>query len=268
MSGNQSNGVQRNAGHGRAMCVVLHAPGTAVPPELITTIGRKFPSLCLFSDAYLAFAELCVSRKAGGIGLVLVEPAGIPDAADLIDAVRIHAPSAAVWWYSQHDELMLRRVKPGERADWSPPPGSPQPQAAPPPAAARGPRLAPAPGPETPRFKPGEAAAFRPTAKPSRPSNEPPRITVRPGGGIGVRRLRLVGDPLDSGRAKGPVPTPPSGKPAEGGLPAAPPDAGDSNTPEQVSLRAPMLTEEELRMLLSDELPDTTRGPGREKSGP
>jgi hypothetical protein len=169
----------------------------------------------------------------------------------LVDATRRHAPGVVSWWYSQRNPKRLSRVAPEERCPWAAAVAAPSPPT-------NGPRLAPTIGPETPRLKPGGAAAFRPAGKNARPSNEPPKVVVRPGGGIGIRRLRLVGEDLAR-----PMPAPPgNGVPPAGPLP---PDSVHDQD-EDASNRKPLLTEEELQMLLGEDLPATEGGPETDRS--
>ncbi len=249
-------------------CVLLHAPGTTVPTPLLATLAKKVRDVASFTDAYPALAEIFALGGNAGVVLILVEPAGLRDATELIDAVRLHGPQTQMWWYSRAHPKKLVPIGPADSRPWAlrePEPAAPAPSAPPAPAAA-GPRLASTVGPETPRLKPGGAAAFRPGAKPPKSANASPRIVVRPGGGVGVRRLRLVGEDAElrpEGSAASPGPAGAVPRAAGGSLlrseSGPPSDDGASRTP--------VLTEEELQMLLSDDEPKATNGSGKERSG-
>lgn len=263
MSGTSKNGLPPTAAKTTLRCVLLHAPGTTVPTTLLASLAKKVLDVASFTDAYPALAEVFALGGNAGVVLILVEPAGLRDAAELIDAVRLHGPETRMWWFSRANPKKLVRIGPADSTPWAIPEAKPAAPAAPP---AAGPRLASTVGPETPRLKPGGAAAFRPGAKPPKSTNAPPRIVVRPGGGVGVRRLRLVGEdaelrPEGSAASPGPAGAGPSASAAsllrsESGPPS------DDGTP-----RTPLLTEEELRMLLSDDEPKATNGSGKERSG-
>jgi len=264
--------------------VLLHAPGSSVPTNLLASISKKIPNIRMFSDSYLALADLCAAAKRGSATLVLVEPSTIADAAELIEVLRLHAPKVAIWWYSKQETEKLRRLEATERTPWfttvpvlSTPerragdaggaavPGIAVPGIAVP--GIKGPRLASTVGPETPRLKPGGAPAFRPAAKGSRPANESPRVVVRPGAGIGARRLRLVGEEAENRPAAAGSTAKPLGLSA-----SASGDVGAKTSiapehAEEAGPRIPLLSEEELRMLLADDEPGTTNGSGQERSG-
>lgn len=236
----------------RIACVLFHAPGAPVPTDLLAALGKRIRHITTFSDAYTAFAEACVLARASTVVLVLVEPSTLADADQLVRSSRLHLPAATIWHFSQTNGRALRKLAPTDVIPWSVPSAA---RPEPPPAA--GPRLASTLGPDTPRLKPGGASAFRPAARNAKPANDPPRIVVRPGGGIGIRRLRLVGDELPA------KPAAPQSPPANGShapVPGAPdPAAAEPSAP------APLLTEEELRMLLSDDDPGSANG-GTERS--
>ena len=271
MSGTGKNGVNGAKRQSRALCVLLHAPGAAIPTELLASVSKKLPNITTFADSYTAFAEICAAAKtADGAALVLVEPARLADAAELIDAMRVQAPATPIWWFTQRDGRKLARLAPGEMSPWvvaaAPTPATaPTAQA----TAAKGPRLASTEGPETPRLKPGGAAAFRPAAKGAKPANDSPRVVVRPGGGIGAKRLRLVGEgeiirPPVPATATKPLVVPETKSDGRGGIGGGSPAFGAD---EDERPRIPLLTEEELRMLLADDEPSTSNGPGQERSG-
>lgn len=253
MTGSAKHGADSPGPHNRVACVLLHAPATPIPTELLAALSKRIRRISTFSDAYLALAEACALAHSSPIVVVLVDPPTLPDASKLVHLLRLHIPAATTWYYSHHDGRTLRKLAPSDPIPWSASkiiaPSHPAPGATP----AAGPRLASTLGPETPRLKPGGAPAFRPAAKSAKPANDPPRVVVRPGGGIGIRRLRLVGDDL-------PIkPAPPANgaAPNAGSAPESP--AAEPSPP------APLLTEEELRMLLSDEDPGTADG-GKERS--
>jgi hypothetical protein len=173
------------------------------------------------SDSYLAMAEVCTWRRERAVAIVLVEPTAIADAAELVDTARVFAPAVPIWWYST--ATGLSKVMAHERSPWLAVADGPD---------RSGPRLAEA---DT-DVKPGGSVAFR-AAKGQKSANEAPRVVVRAGGGIGIRRLRLVGE--------GPVAAP---APAESA----------SESPG----KGPLLTEEELKMLLGDDTPGSANGSG------
>lgn len=249
MSGTGQNGVQQSGGSSRAVCVLLRAFGSAVPTALLASLAQRITTIRSFTDSYPALAEACALSHSAPVVLVLIEPTTIPDAAELVRAVQLHVGRSTIWWYSERSGKKLAKLNPNENAPWTAAATTPTEPSPPPPT---GPRLASTFGPETPRLKPGGAPAFRPATRGPKSANEPPRVVVRPGGGVGIRRLRLVGEVPPAPAT--PAPPPPPG-----------PFANGQNDPRQSPSedqppRVPLLTEEELRMLLSDDLPDDTRG--------
>lgn len=265
MSGTSKNGLPPTAAKKPLRCVLLHAPGTTVPTTLLASLAKSVSDITSFTDAYPALAEVFALGGNAGVLLILVEPATLRDAAELTDAVRLHGPQTQMWWYSHAHPKRLVRIGPADSKPWAVQEPEPAAPAAPAPPAA-GPRLASTVGPETPRLKPGGAAAFRPGAKPPKPANASPRIVVRPGGGVGVRRLRLVGEDAEL-RPEGSAATPgPAGAgPLAAGGSLLKSESGPPSDDE--APRTPLLTEEELRMLLSDDEPKATNGSGKERSG-
>ena len=243
MSGEGTNGVRKPVERDRVACVLLHAPGAAVPTALLASLSKRIGRIESFTDSYLALAEAC-ANAAPSVVLLLVEPSNLPEAEEVVAAARLYAPRATIWYHTQQRGL----VKLGTQ-DRLPEPPRPQPSTPP-----TGPRLAATFGPDTPRLKPGGAPAFRPAPKTARASNEQSRVVVRPGGGIAPRRLRLVGDvpPQQASGVNGKAMTPQVC--GQTGTEAG--EAGQAQT-------APLLTEEELRMLLGDSGPGTN---GQERS--
>jgi len=246
-----ASNAQAGAGKARQDCVLLHASGGAtVPTDLLASLAKRIPHITTHSDSYRAFAEVCALAKGRGgelvstVVLVLVDPVAIGDAEELVDELRMHAPTVAVWWYAQKDGRSLRKLGPGERAPWTAQRPADNPLA-PPVIAER--RATPGISGITGRM-PVPQVPFRASSKPVARANEPPRVVVRPNGPS--RGLRLVGkEQVEREGASAHL----SPERMRVGV-ACEPVAGAPGSEEADQRRVPLLTEEELRMLLSDDV--------------
>jgi hypothetical protein len=112
----------------RSRCVILHAPGSAVPPELTTGLERRQVEMTFCTSAYEAMARACLLERENdriedaesrdALVMLLVAPEKLPHAADLVNALKRHAPRTACWCYVPGANLRLRAVVDDDVAAW------------------------------------------------------------------------------------------------------------------------------------------------------
>src|SRR5688572_7344716 len=102
-------------------CVLWHAPGTALPADLVTSLERRGVEMSACTSAYTAMARACLLERENdertddpaqrdSLVLVLVSPKDLAKPADLVDAMRRYATRTACWWYDQSANPRLRAV--------------------------------------------------------------------------------------------------------------------------------------------------------------
>lgn len=226
----KSNGAAAGGGSG-LLCVVLHAPEVAVPADLLASLSKRIRRVIAMTDSYTAFAEVCATARERRmfaktpVVLVLVEPMQIPDAAQVVEAARRHAPNAALWWYSGAVNPRLRAVADGDTGAW---------------AAARR-RVS-----NQDTLVAGLAVAG-PSRRPVFGANDAPRVVVRNAGP--GQRLRLVGHEHESR--------------SSGGHPSGSSKGGEDPGHRTMT---PLLSEEEMRMLLAERKGRPPGGAGQDRS--
>lgn len=227
-----ANGSASSGGGSGLLCVLLHPPEAVVPSDLLASLSKRIRRVTTMSDSYIAFAEVCATARERRmfaktpVVLVLVEPMQLPDAAQVVEAARRHAPNAALWWYSSAVNPRLRAVADGDTGAW---------------AAARR-RVS-----NQDTLVTGLAVAGA-TRRPAIGPNESPRVIVRNPG----QRLRLVGHEHD---ARGPA----GARSAAASAPKGGEDPGHRTM-------TPLLSEEEMRMLLAERKSRPAGGPGQNRS--
>jgi hypothetical protein len=221
-----------------ARCILWCADAAVVPSELLAALGRHGVSASRVPSPYLSLAEVCRhggSRgdsppgvRRGTVILVLIEPATLPLAADMIRAVSRYAPRAAVWVYESAVNSKLRAVVEEDVNRWD--------------------------GSNLARSDNGGL-------------QHTPTVVVRPGGGLdprgsmaqGVRTVSGVGRINDAPRTNPPAATLRLSHDSrvDGGSAHADVDVGTDPGPDEPSRPSrPLLSTEELSMLLADD--DTT----------
>ncbi|MBX3407112.1 MAG: hypothetical protein KF869_10135 [Phycisphaeraceae bacterium] len=228
-----ANGSASGSGSG-LLCVLLHPQEVAVPADLLASLSKRIRRVSAMSDSYIAFAEVCATARERRmfaktpVVLVLVEPMQLPDAAQVVEAARRHAPNAALWWYSSAVNPRLRAVADGDTGAW---------------AAARR-RVS-----NQDTLVTGLAVGGS-TRRPVFGANETPRVVVRNSGS--GQRLRLVGHEHES---RGPAGTRSPG-----------PSATKGGEDPGHRTMTPLLSEEEMRMLLAERKSKPAGGPGQNRS--
>lgn len=226
----KANGVSGSDGAG-LLCVVLHPHEMVVPQDLLASLAKRIRRVSTMTDSYLAFAEVCATARdrrlfaKTPVVMVLVEPMQIPDAAQIVESARRHAPNAALWWYSASVNPRLRAVAEGDAGAW---------------AAARR-RVS-----NQDTLVTGLAVAGSTSRRSVFGANDSPRVVVR---NQGAQRLRLVGHEHES----------------RGTAAKAAPAAKGGEDPGHRTM-SPLLSEEEMRMLLSERKAKPGAGPSQNRS--
>jgi hypothetical protein len=99
------------AGPEKVRCVLWHAPGDAMPGDLLSTLSRRIAHFTVCTDAYAALAHVCAverDRRAGlargethpASLLVLIEPDRLDEAELVVQAVRFYAPGCTMRRYN------------------------------------------------------------------------------------------------------------------------------------------------------------------------
>lgn len=269
--------------------MLWHAPGAALPGELLTSLSRRIAHITVCTDSFAAMAEVCAlearrqsqqSVAPQGTVLLIVQPAMLSDAAEVVTELRTYAPGALAWKYDAGANPRLSAVVESDVARWATrttrATGGGAAAAAGVDSSARthdsnlsssvtvtathgGSSLTPA---STPRPTPsGPSGAPQPPARHATSSPSPAPETPAHGGisasNDGPRRLRLTDapPPVREANPRGPEVTVRPG--ASRGLRLRGQGEGASSTPSPPSPPPrPTLTPEEMHMLLGEDLHD------------
>lgn len=122
------------SGH-RARCVLWHGASAELPGELLESLTRKIGRVSVCTEGYAALAEACLIDReytealrlsgqpvrAGGAGvLLLVQPASLPLAGAILEAASLYAPGLQRWQYDRTANPKLRTIVEGEVRPTSP----------------------------------------------------------------------------------------------------------------------------------------------------
>lgn len=102
-------------------CVLWHAPGTALPADLVMSLERRGVKMTACTSAYTAMARACMLERENdertddpgqrdSLVMVLVTPRELARPAELVDAMRRYATRTACWWYDVGANPRLRAV--------------------------------------------------------------------------------------------------------------------------------------------------------------
>lgn len=102
-------------------CVLLHAPGSTLPADLVLSLERRGVEIIACTSSYTAMARVCMLERENdertddpalrdSLVLVLVSPKSLGKPADLVDAMRRYASRTACWWYDASANPRLRAV--------------------------------------------------------------------------------------------------------------------------------------------------------------
>lgn len=99
--------------------MLWHPPGEELPSELLASLGRRIGRMSVCTEAYTAAATVFTLERErrqmppeerAPTALVLIEPARLTDARQVIEAVRLLAPKAVCWWFSREANPRLQSV--------------------------------------------------------------------------------------------------------------------------------------------------------------
>lgn len=102
-------GTHAQAGPDKVRCVLWHAPGAAMPGDLLSTLSKRISHFTFCTKAYAALANVCRiererrdAKRRGEAGahaaslLVVIEPQDLPEYREILEAVRFYAPGATL----------------------------------------------------------------------------------------------------------------------------------------------------------------------------
>jgi hypothetical protein len=254
-------------------CVLWHPPGVQLPGDLLNSLSRRIGRMALCSDPFTVMAELCANEGTDdstkpATALLLAFPERLSDLPEVLSEIRTYAPHAVCWKYDERANPRLAAVVETDVTAWlargasaAAGAGTSQSQvttthrseqrnpssvSSSPLAPAAIPRSAPASSPAA-----SPAAAMRPPLRLTT-DDEPPR-TGRPAAPEVV--VRPQPERITPPSRQGPPPLTLRG---EG---PAHPDGASAPPPR------PVLTPEEMRMLLGDDPLDLTPRPGGLSNG-
>jgi hypothetical protein len=242
-------------GHGAsARCILWHAPDSAIPEELLESLSRRSVRIAPCTSPFSAVGMACRHEQAARaeqdegptpepLVLLLVFPASLPRAPEVVAALKRYAPRAACWCYERGANQALRAVVESDVTAWMNKRTSATAPAGTSPDAPISNGQSRSPSPRAELRLAGQADSGAPGSDNPRPVGE---IWTGMGFGVGVPNpflTRLPGNvPTHVGNVS-PTPAP--------GVRIVNPDATPSTS------AAGLLTDEELAMLLRDEpLPD------------
>lgn len=113
MSGTTDGNHAASAARSALRCVIWHSAQTALPGELLSSLSKRIGHMSVTTDGYTAFAHVCTiererrAAQAAGIPpahaavLLLVHPGTLAGAAAVVGAARLYAPTCAVWQYDR-----------------------------------------------------------------------------------------------------------------------------------------------------------------------
>ncbi len=99
----------------RTRCVLWHAPGMVVPPNLGSSLTARPVDVVACDNPYTALGALCCGASGEASRptlLVLIEPATLALAARVLVLAEQYVPHAARWAYESAAEVKLRAVTP------------------------------------------------------------------------------------------------------------------------------------------------------------
>ncbi len=110
-------------------CVIWHPPGVPLPADLLNSLSRRVRRMAVCADPYSAMAEVCAGERnsetarpnpgaAPGDVLLLVEPELLPDLPELLVEIRTFAPSVACWKFQQRANPRLSAVVESDVTTW------------------------------------------------------------------------------------------------------------------------------------------------------
>ncbi|MBX3358129.1 MAG: hypothetical protein KF745_06850 [Phycisphaeraceae bacterium] len=115
-----------------AQCVLLRQQEAPAPADLMQSLEKRRVEIALVGDAFEAMARVATIDHAattapapsGGRFLIIVSPATVADAADLVVAAEKYAPAWECWMYDAAANPRLRRIVKADVEAWSTPGGA------------------------------------------------------------------------------------------------------------------------------------------------
>jgi hypothetical protein len=101
--------------------VLVHHPDDAVPEGLLSALTRRGIDVSGCTSAHRAMAMLCAfaaDDEDAPLILLLVEPERVPLAALLTDAIELYAPAVTPWLYADDGSPQLRAVEASDLEKW------------------------------------------------------------------------------------------------------------------------------------------------------
>lgn len=205
---------------GEKVCILLHEAAVEPPVRLCRALASKGIRVETCTDAYAALAMLCRAEREEGASvkiLLLSEPERLVGVVELVELTGVYAPNSVCWMFTSAPPEQVREVRESDLAGW------------------RRSRLTPSPGAHDRGSVPRNGGDER-------------------NGGVKHEPILRIVNEAD--------PTPPNrqGEKETSGEPGAGDPGRDSRrTDEQRAEEAdpePVLTDEELSMLLADEFAD------------
>lgn len=249
------NGSQAAAQDAPLRAIIWHAATGELPGEMLSSLTRRISKFSFCTDAYSVMAEACLVERQRNAEkranhpapvqavLVLVQPDHLGELGEVLEAIGLYASSTCLWRYDRGANPKLNPVVQEDVQRWierhQARNGQAAKSAVPTAAAPRRPEPDVIRMP-TVQTRPVGLIVPKPVASPAKTTEAPPR-------------MRLVGTDAEPSNGE-----PNAAKPSNG---VAPAPARASKQPRITT----QLTEEELRMLLSDEpldVPPKKRGQG------
>lgn len=204
---------------GEKVCVLLHETAVEPPVRLCRALASKGIRVETCTDPYAALALLCRAEREEGVTvkiLLLSEPDRLDSSVELVELAGVYAPNSVCWMFSSSPPEQVREVRESDLADW-------------------------------------RSRAFHPRGAPDRGSTPRLRDEERTGGLKHGPSLRIVNegeiDPPNRHNEDEPANESSADDPGRSGRRMDEQRAGEAD-PE------PVLTDEELSMLLADEFAD------------
>lgn len=106
---------------GRMICVLLHEPETEPSLRLCRALGNKGLEVRTCTDRYAALRMICRTGRETGVTLrvlLLVEPRRLAGVVELVELVKIYAPGAVCWMYTDSPPEQVREVRWEDLGSW------------------------------------------------------------------------------------------------------------------------------------------------------
>lgn len=112
-------------------CVLWHPAGSQLPTDLLNSLTRRIAQIAVCTDPYTALAEVCIADRAlrrhtgeippgsgGGTVLILIHPERLGEIPEVIAEMRTHAPGALCWKFVAGANPKLSAVVESDVTSW------------------------------------------------------------------------------------------------------------------------------------------------------